>query len=96
MTPQDQINQLNNDLQKANKRIADLERISIQAVIDPTTFLYLESAVNSIVGDMPTSTYSTSAPSGTAITGSTWYEDTGVLATRKIHVYSGSAWVQFK
>lgn len=93
---QDQILQLQNDLQKANQRVADLERISIQAVIDPTTFLYLKSAVNSIIGTTTTSTYSTSAPTGTATAGSTWYEDTGVLATRKIHVYTGTTWQQFK
>lgn len=87
-----------------NKQIKYLERISIQESFDPTTYLYLTKAItaiatvviNTILATKPTSTYSTSSPSGTAVAGSTWYKDTGVLATREIHVYSGSAWIQFK
>lgn len=92
------------DLQKQIKdlsnRIDFLERISIQLDIDPTTQVYLQQAVSAFITSTlalaPTQTYSTSAPSLTAPTGSLWMEDTGVLATNKIHVYSGSAWIRMK
>ncbi len=92
------------DIEKAiesiNKKLEDLEARSIKIVIEPTTKLYLAGIISSVVDEqialLPTVTYSVSSPSGVAVTGSTWYEDTGVLATRKIWVYSGSGWVQFK
>lgn len=79
-------------------RTAFLEKIAIQLNLDPQTALYLSSFLFSSIsgGAIPTSTYSASSPSGTPATGSVWYKDTGVLATREIHVYSGSAWIQFK
>ena len=97
---QETINQLTTSVQNIIRQVTMLERISIQEVFDPTTYLYLKKAVTTIVtaifATKPTFTYSVSSPSGTAVAGSTWYKDTGVLATREIHVYSGSAWVQFK
>ena len=93
---QDQINQLTISVQEITKQVISLTRASIQETFDPTTYLYLKKAITSILTTKPTSTYSIASPSGTAIMGSTWYKDTGVLATREIHVYGGSAWVQFK
>lgn len=79
---------------------ADIRRITISESPDPQTYKYLANIVNNLINTatalLPTSTYSTSAPSGAPVMGSVWYEDTGVLATRKIWVYSGSAWVQMK
>lgn len=79
-----------------NKQVKYLERISIQESFDPTAYLYLLKAINSILALAPTQTYSTSTPSGTAPTGSLWMYDTGVLATREIYVYSGVAWIKMK
>lgn len=80
--------------------IAKLQRASIQIDIDPTTALYLNPIVSAqvatAVATLPTQTYSGSLPGGVAPTGSVWFYDTGSLATREIHVYSGSAWVRFK
>lgn len=91
---------LNEELQKEiellKKRSDVLERIAIQLNLDPTTKLYLDKEINNIIATYPTQTYSTSAPSGTAITGSIWMVNTGSLATNSIWMYSGSAWVQIK
>lgn len=103
---------MNTEIQKQidllKKQVADLESTSIQLNIEPQTKLYLTTAVNEItattialqiastIATLPTQTYSTSAPSGTAPTGSIWCYDTGVLATNEIHVYSGSGWVRMK
>lgn len=80
--------------------VAQLKRASIQIDIDPTTALYLKpivaAQVATAVATLPTQTYSGSLPGGVAPTGSVWFYDTGSLATREIHVYSGSAWVRFK
>jgi hypothetical protein len=80
--------------------------VSIRIDINPETArtlkkLTIESQdniniINSIIALQPTQTYSTFSPSGTAPIGSIWFKDTGLLATREIHMYSGSAWVQFK
>ncbi len=91
------------DLQKQiddlSKRTDFLERISIQLDVDPTTAIYLQQAVTPLVAAIlltyPTQTYSNSSPSGTAPTGSVWFYDTGVLATRAVYVYN-SGWIQFK
>lgn len=89
MDPQQQIDIL-------NKKIADLERKSIQINLDPTTALYLQKPINEAIIALPTQTYSTSTPSGIAPTGSIWLYDSGLLATNEIHAYSGSAWVRIK
>lgn len=94
MTPQDQILQLKNDLQQAIQRISDLERVSIQANIDPITLLYLNTAINK-TSNPTSSTYSLSAPSGVAVTGSTWFQTSADFVTKKIFCYSGSSWIQF-
>lgn len=94
------LSDIEKEIDSINKKIEDLDLRSIGAVMEPTTGLYLENFINPLITKaletLPTTTYSAGAPTGTAPTGSVWYEDTGVLATRKIHVYSGSAWIQFK
>ena len=90
----EQILQLQNDLQQAIQRISDLERISIQANIDPTTQLYLNNAINK-GANATSSTYSLSAPSGSAVAGSTWFQTDSGFTIKKIFCYSGSAWIQF-
>lgn len=91
---------LQKQLEEITVAIAQLKRASIQIDIDPTTALYLNpivsAQVTTAVATLPTQTYSGSLPSGVAPTGSVWFYDTGSLATREIHVYSGSAWVRFK
>ena len=88
MSPQE----LQNQIAVLTKKVQDLERNEIQLTLDPTISLYLSTFVLTF----PTQTYSTTSPSGGAPTGSIWFRDTGVLATREIHMYSGSAWVQFQ
>ena len=95
MTPQE----LQNQIDVLTNQVKELERISIQVQMDPTTVLYLQPAVTTALNTAlliyPTQTYSTSLPSGTAPTGSVWFYDTGVLATRAVYVYNGG-WIQFK
>lgn len=91
--------ELQKEIELLKKRSEILERIAIQLKLDPQTALYLGNFVDnrfSTSTSIPSQTYSASSPSGTAPIGSIWMEDTGVLATRKIHVYSGSSWVQMK
>lgn len=91
--------ELQNKIEVLTKQVEELKRASIQVQMDPTTALYLQPfvtiAVNVALATYPTQTYSSSSPSGTAPTGSVWFYDTGVLATRAIYVYAGS-WIQFK
>ncbi len=81
------------------KKVDALERISIKVNTDPVVALYLKPVVQVAVDlallTYPTQTYSNSSPSGTAPSGSIWFYDTGVLATREIHVYNGG-WIRFK
>lgn len=88
--------ELQNQIDVLTKQVKELERISIQVQMDPTTVLYLAGAFSSVLALRPTQTYSASSPTGTAPTGSLWMKDTGVLATNEIHVYSGSAWIRMK
>jgi TolA-binding protein len=96
MSPQE----LQNQIEALQKQVKELERSAIQAQMDATILLYLNKVVDGRVtianALLPTQTYSALSPSGTAPTGSIWMKDTGVLATREIHMYSGSAWVQFQ
>lgn len=95
---------MNQDIQaqldKLSVDIESLKAISIKVNIEPDTAAILRNllvpSIASVIANYPTSTYSASSPTGGAVIGSVWYEDTGSLATRKIHVYSGSSWVQFK
>lgn len=88
--------ELQNQIEVLTKQVEELKRVSIQVQMDPTTSLYLQPAVAQAALTLPTQTYSLVAPTGTAPTGSIWFYDTGVLATREIYMYSGSAWVKFK
>jgi len=88
--------ELQNQIDVLTSKVKELERISIQVQMDATTVLYLNRAITAYLSTYPTQTYSTSSPSGTAVAGSLWMKDTGVLATNEIHVYSGSAWIRMK
>jgi len=92
MTPEE----LKNQIEGLASRVDELQRTSIQLNIDPTTSLYLQRFVNIALLALPTQTYSTSAPSGSAPAGSVWFYDTGSLATREIYMYSGVTWIKFK
>lgn len=97
-------------LDKLKNEVKRLQDISIKIMIDPETDLVLKnqtirslenintitSTVSAQIALLPTITYSTLSPSGTPPTGSLWFKDTGTFATREIHQYSGTAWVQFK
>ena len=86
-------------IDRLTARVEHLERISIQLDIDPNTGIYLDVPISAgIVKALalrPVVTYSTSLPSGVAIDRSTWFYDTGVLATRAIYIYNGG-WIQMK
>lgn len=96
--------ELQNQIEILNQQVKRLEQIAIQLNIDPNTRKFLDaivttltaSAVASAVATLPSQTYSTSSPSGSAPQGSLWMKDTGVLATNEIHIYSGSAWIRMK
>lgn len=92
--------ELQNQIEVVDKRVKTLERIAIQLKLDPQTKLYLDKEINDLitvaVALLPTQTYSSSTPSGTAVAGSIWMQNTGSLATNTIWMYSGSAWVQIK
>jgi len=96
--PQD-TQQFQAEIDRLTARVEHLERISIQLDIDPNTSVYLDVPITAGVAKalalQPTVTYSTSLPSGLAVNGSTWYYDTGLLATREIYIYQGS-WIKFK
>lgn len=96
MSPQE----LQNQIDVLTKQIKELERISIKLDMDVTSILYLQPAVQQAVAAVlltyPTQTYSTVTPTGTAPTGSIWMQNTGVLATNTIWMYSGSGWTQIK
>lgn len=91
MSPQE----LQNQIEIINKRVITLERIAVQLKLDPQTKLYLDKEINDIIALYPTQTYSTSTPSGTAVTGSIWMQNTGSLATNTIWMYN-SGWQQIK
>lgn len=86
-------------MEELNKKVESIEReikrITINESPDPQTYKYLINIIYNYVNTLPSQTYSTSAPTGVAVTGSIWCEDTGVLATRKIWVYNGG-WIQMK
>lgn len=85
----EQTTNLLNKVEQLTKMVSQLERSSIQLNMDPTTILYLKKVTAQIK-------YSTLAPSGVYPSGSIWVQDTGALATNKIFVSSGTAWVQVK
>lgn len=86
--------QLQQQIDTLSKQVQGLERSAIQVNFDPTTKLYLQTVINEQIALLPTQTYSTSTPSGTAPIGSIWLYNSGILATNAIYAYSGSAWVQ--
>lgn len=92
--------EIQNQIEVLTKKVQELERISIQVQMEPTTVLYLSNAFSSSITAtlalQPSQTYSSGSPSGSAPTGSIWMKDTGVLSTNEIHMYSGSGWVRMK
>lgn len=90
------IDELQNQIEVLSKQVEFLKRASIQLKFDPQTLIYLNKAIDDRTTLLPTQTYSSSVPSGTAPAGSIWMQNTGLLATNTIWMYSGSAWVQIK
>lgn len=87
--------ELQNQIDVLTKQVRELEKNAIQVQMDPTTSLYLNKFIDTRNATYPSQTYSTSAPSGVAPTGSIWMVNTGVLATNEIYMYSGG-WIKIK
>lgn len=94
---QETINKNTEEIKGLQRQVLSLQKISIKESFDPLAFLYLKRAVMEVFSSsIPSVTIANSAPSGTAVTGSTWYVETGSMATREIWVYTGSLWAQYK
>jgi len=84
-----------------NKKVATLERNAIQLEIDPTISLYLKKPIDERIVTYPTQTYATIAPTTPTVPssvplGSIWIVDTGSTITNALYAYNGTIWVQIK